>query len=75
MGASFDDCLLLSFATAAVGFGGWNGMQSFSCMGHVCIVLGRGKGIDIFSCVTWALMGLEVGATLGELLVGGCTGL
>ena len=30
--------------------------------------------LDILVC-TVALMGLDVGATLGELLVGGCTGL
>ena len=44
-------------------------------MGHVHIVLGHGNGIGIFSCTTFAPMGLEVGASLCGLLVGGCTGL
>ena len=44
-------------------------------MGHVLIVLGRGNGMGIFGCTTFALMGLEVGATLSGLMVGGYTGM
>ena len=44
-------------------------------MEHARIVLGCGNGMGIFSCTTFAPMGLEVGKTLGVLLVGGCTEL
>ena len=74
-GACFNDWLVSVAPVVTFCDRGWEGMKSFRCMGHVRIVLGRGNGIGIFSCNICALMGLVVGAILGGLLVGGCTGL
>ena len=46
-------------------------MKSFSDLGNY-VSSELVANLDILVC-TVALMGLDVGATLGELLVGGCT--
>ena len=68
--APFDDWPVFVAPVDATCDGGWGGIKSLRCMGHVRIVLGRGNVIGIFSCNTCALMGLEVGARVGGVFVG-----